>query len=351
MFSRLKKEEKGQVLIIAIVLFLIGTAFSALVVDAGMLYADKRKVQNAVDAAALSGTIVAAKEEGNVAKVHEEVDKYLKANLDKDVLIKDIQIDMTEPISVTVDATTDYPTFFARIFQKERVDIAGHAKAEYIEFNLPDFPYTLFSEDEIIIMNGNKQQIVGPIYSKKDSRLDLDKVTIKDSDSDKNRSSSELIETAATGIVEMPDYSSIISSAKKMTYREFDQTYLSGQKEMSGVIEISDRRNVELRGTIKGKGVIYSSGNMDLKHLQSYPGSSILFYSDGNVVSQKLDFYGTIYAPNGSVEFNGDPNNSGYGKILARDRLEFNGAKFSLEAYPAADDWMTTLTGGSRLIE
>lgn len=350
MFKRFIRNEDGQVLIIAVVLFVVGTAFATLVVDAGYLYSEKRQVQSAVDAAALSGVIVAATEEGDITKVREEVDKYLLSNLDKTVDNPEVKIDMSDPITVTVDLITDYPAFVARIFQKDRIDISGHAKAEYIEFNFPDFPYSLFSEDEIIILNGNDQHVVGPVYSAKKSNFS--KVTIKDSDPEQNRSEDELIETAADGIVYLPDYSRVIQYATKMTFNQFKTKYLSGNTELSGVVEITDLKgNDKIEGKLIGKGVVYSSGDMKLWHLDSSPQSSILFYSDGNVETQKLDFYGTIYTPNGTVEFNGDPNNFGHGKILAKDKLEFNGAKFSLKSYPGNNDWMSTLSGGARLIE
>lgn len=58
LFKRLHKEEDGQSLIMVVLVLGVLLSFSALVVDVGLLYTEKAKLQNAVDAAALSGAQV-----------------------------------------------------------------------------------------------------------------------------------------------------------------------------------------------------------------------------------------------------------------------------------------------------
>jgi len=57
-FNRLHKEESGQSLVMIVLLLGVLLGFSALVVDVGLLYAEKAKLQNAADAAALAGAQV-----------------------------------------------------------------------------------------------------------------------------------------------------------------------------------------------------------------------------------------------------------------------------------------------------
>lgn len=54
-FKRLRSEESGQSLIMVVLLLGVLLSFSALVVDVGLLYAEKARLQNAADAAALAG--------------------------------------------------------------------------------------------------------------------------------------------------------------------------------------------------------------------------------------------------------------------------------------------------------
>ena len=54
-FNRLRKEESGQSLVMVVLLLSVLLSFSALIVDVGLLYAEKAKLQNAADAAALAG--------------------------------------------------------------------------------------------------------------------------------------------------------------------------------------------------------------------------------------------------------------------------------------------------------
>lgn len=83
MFRRLRKNEEGQVLVFVAMLMFALLGFSALVIDVGYFYVEKNQLQNAVDAAALAGVIVADEEHGDPTKVGQEVDTYLLANLDK----------------------------------------------------------------------------------------------------------------------------------------------------------------------------------------------------------------------------------------------------------------------------
>lgn len=58
LFNRLRKEESGQSLVMVVLLLSVLLGFSALIVDVGLLYSEKAKLQNAADAAALAGAQV-----------------------------------------------------------------------------------------------------------------------------------------------------------------------------------------------------------------------------------------------------------------------------------------------------
>ena len=59
MFSR-RSSEKGQALVLLVLAFVALLGFAALAIDGGMVYADRRRVQNGADASALAGGGAAA---------------------------------------------------------------------------------------------------------------------------------------------------------------------------------------------------------------------------------------------------------------------------------------------------
>lgn len=354
MFKRLKRNEEGQVLIGTTILLLVIIGFTALVVDVGYFYAEKRQLQNAVDAAALSGVIVADETNRDKVKVDQEVDKYLLANLEKETPNRIIKISETEPITVTVDLTTDYPTFFGKIFQISSVDIYAHAKAIVHKYEFEPTPNAIMAETGNITFNGSDFNIDGPIYSHDPIKGKLDKITIEDTDPthpDYPRSKEDLIDTATEGVQTLPDYSGLLNlPSRKMSADDFESEYIGTGKELTGIVHVTGNGGISINNaTLVGKGVLYVEGNIVFRGLTSSSDSSILYYSGQNIDVQDIEFYGVLYAPNGSVTFRGDPNNSGSGAILARDNVTFNGAKF--EGSQSADDWMEGVAGGSQLIE
>jgi uncharacterized membrane protein len=54
MFGKLK-EEKGQAMVLLVLAFIVLLGFTALAIDGGMVYSDRRTSQNAADAASLAG--------------------------------------------------------------------------------------------------------------------------------------------------------------------------------------------------------------------------------------------------------------------------------------------------------
>lgn len=57
MVKRVEKREQGQAIVIMVFAFLVLVAFAGLAIDGGRLYAQRRKTQNAADAAAVAGAM------------------------------------------------------------------------------------------------------------------------------------------------------------------------------------------------------------------------------------------------------------------------------------------------------
>ncbi len=55
--TNMKKQEKGQAIVLMVLAMVVLLGFTALAIDGGMVYSDRRHAQNAADAAALSGAL------------------------------------------------------------------------------------------------------------------------------------------------------------------------------------------------------------------------------------------------------------------------------------------------------
>ncbi len=69
-----RKKESGQILVLIAVGFIVLLGFTALAIDGGMVYSDRRQAQNAADAAALAGSLEKARgqtDDAAVAKAEE----------------------------------------------------------------------------------------------------------------------------------------------------------------------------------------------------------------------------------------------------------------------------------------
>lgn len=118
--------EKGQSMVMIILMLLAFVAMLALVLDGGLAYASRRKAQNAADAGALAGAAVMCQPDAYTDDPTTVALDYAIAHngADPDPTLTYVTLD-TEDKIVTVDATVTYDTAFAFIFGVD----PGHAKA------------------------------------------------------------------------------------------------------------------------------------------------------------------------------------------------------------------------------
>ncbi|MEA3345827.1 MAG: Tad domain-containing protein [Chloroflexota bacterium] len=117
------KCERGQVMVIVALAMTAMLAMSALVLDGGYAYLQRRRMQNAADAGALAGARELCSEEGNPEAT--AVD-YAQRNRAEDVDEDDVDIDGN---TVTVTAHTTFDTFFAGVIGVPEMSISAEAKA------------------------------------------------------------------------------------------------------------------------------------------------------------------------------------------------------------------------------
>lgn len=344
MFKRLWKKEDGQVLVMVALLLGVLLAFAALVIDVGYFYAEKRQLQTAVDAAALAAAKVAYEERGS-EKREDDIIKatqyYLEENTGKLLTLEEIKdeqiVDIKEePLTATVNWTTDYPTFFARIFESESTNIQADAVAKIFleKIDLAKLDFAIFSQDEILTMNGNKFTITGDVYTGNQSEKFEDDIGKK----------IEVDGEVTYGLGKtLPVYSELEEIAVSMTYAKFKEKYIDNANPITGVIKITDEHvSISSDKALHGTGVIYVDGSLNLK-IKIAKGSSILYYATDNITVQPhTTVYGGVFSQMGTITLDGGPNIEVYGSIYALGKIDANGAKLG-QAYENDDGWMVEI--------
>lgn len=116
---------RGQVLVIVALGVVALVAIVALAVDGGHVYAERRKMQNAADAAALAGARVLCYEDGTNSQVTTEANRYaIDLNGAHGAVVT-----ISRPLTVTVVTTETTDTFFANVIGFSEVEVSARASA------------------------------------------------------------------------------------------------------------------------------------------------------------------------------------------------------------------------------
>lgn len=306
------KNEKGSVSIISAVCIVIFLAFAALVIDLGIVQAEKSSLQNAVDAAALA----AANELPDTQKALETAREYMQKN---GYLPSDISVtfsDSNRVINIVGQKQIEY--LFAKAIGLDYATIVQEASAGGRDGGeggiWEPFEYALFSgsRNDNLFLSGSSFEIYGSTHTNKDFNLycSYSKITgvCSASGSIVAQGSSINISNRVSQapIVEMPDFSEEIRQNAIA-----NGTYYNGNKVFNGDNIVIDQ-DIYVNGDVTinsdrftGTGFLYATGNITINTSTSYsnPGDSICIYSGKNVYinTNQITVYGTIYAPNGSI--------------------------------------------------
>ena len=309
--------------------------FCALVADIGMVVAEKQKIQNAADAAALA----AAQELPDAAKALNVANRYIEANgyLPSDVSVTFSNSNKT--INIRIMKVVNY--YFAKVLGLSHAEIFPSASAE-IESIGGAFNYALFSGSQTaaLILNGSNQYIEGSSHTNKNFIANGSNIAITgacEAATTITLNGSQInIGTRVPNapIIEMPDFSEII----RRQAEKAGQIY-SGNKIFNGsYIDIDSPiyvdGNVTVNGSrFRGKGCILATGNITFNgsNLNASADDAVCFYSQsGNIIingsNAALD--GILYAPGGSIIMNGS-NQTVNGRVIA-DAVTINGSGLSI---------------------
>jgi Flp pilus assembly protein TadG len=129
----MKKNERGQSLVIIAISFLALVAMAALIIDGGSLYLNRRNAQTAADAAALAGARELCVNKGNDSAVQNIVTQYAITENGATQLVENPTINRpnnTNPnYSVTVKVMLETSSFFAGILGIENNTVQAEASA------------------------------------------------------------------------------------------------------------------------------------------------------------------------------------------------------------------------------
>jgi Flp pilus assembly protein TadG len=125
------RDERGQTLAVVVVALLVSIA--ALVTDVGSWYLSQRRLQNAVDAAALAA---AAKLPGDTDAAAKAAALYAQVNGATLAGRPLFQTTYLRDDTVTVRASQDAPVFFARLVGIDGVAVHAHARAQALPLTI-----------------------------------------------------------------------------------------------------------------------------------------------------------------------------------------------------------------------
>ncbi|MDP4120109.1 MAG: pilus assembly protein TadG-related protein [Bacillota bacterium] len=348
--KKLIKNEDGQTMIIFVFVLVALIGFAALVVDLGMDHVTKGTMQKAADSAALAASQdldISANTAINTAITYAQKNG-LKSTVNG-VTESGDTITVTTPyngdatkIEVTCKRKVNYS--LAGVLGLSSANISAHAVAQRTGVTSPAFNYTLFSGQVDLEINGNKHIIDGDVYGKTGVNI--------------YGNQSEINGTAVSGnnicnvppgttvvkntVIDFPDLTGLIrSQATVYTQAQINALISSGQA-INGPIYVDG--DLTINGRIRGTGIIYASGNIIISPYQQ-PTDSIIFCTGNDFTFNGGSglIYGVLYAPNGGFTNNGGPNGEIYGRILTKDAIVDNGAKFSLHSSTNDINGLSTL--------
>lgn len=370
--KRLRKEN-GQAVALFGVLLVVMLGMAALVVDLGVRFVAKRKVQNAADAAAMAG----AYELPNAASAASKAKQYAKDNG-----ISEGHVQISVPYSgdankIEVICSADVSFTFARIFGYEGTTVSGRAVAARSGMG-GAFGYAVFSGDPNyeLPFYGSFSVIHGGVHSNGHFTINGNNVTIEGCAEAGGRftmnGSNEVIQGPCQGspltirgqnnnvpnqipsgasYIDMPDFTDLIKQEAQASGKVYNssQTFNGCNVDVSHSMYINGDLTVN-GDRFSGNGAILVKGNITFNGSNiSSSGNEVCFYTqNGSIINgDRPTLDGILYAPNGSIIFNASGVTVN-GRVIGK-KVIFNGEKYTVS--PGGQEFKYVSGGGVKLVE
>jgi len=340
-------DERGSILVIVALMMVVLLGFSALVVDVGMVYGQERKLQNALNAAALAGgkalTISILNASTDPAIAAAENNFSLNGYSPSDITCSFSNSNGT----IKVESTQTVNYIFAKVLGFSSSSI--HLSAAATKTGVPlAFSYALFSGDPShdLLFHGSSSSVTGDVHSNGGVTYDGSNLTVNGSveahdqitvtSGDYHITGSR---TEAAHQIAMPDFSVTVEDIAKQggTYYDGDQNY-SSVLDISSSIYVNGNIDFSNKCNLSGEGTIVATKNIDFggSFVNDLGTNALCLYSvNGNITftGDLSNGHGILYAPNGTVTINGG-NTTFYGRIIAKE-IVINGGHFTIISSPS----------------
>lgn len=295
MIFKIVKDEKGQVAVLVVFLFIVLCGFVGLAIDVANLFYNKNQLQNSVDFAALSAA-------QKTVESHEKVVETATAIANKND-IPSGNLTVTHPyggsdLKVKVAASKSVKLFFLPVLGIEN---SKTVSAEAVAEAKKSFGIVIFVNGPSKLLNIKSDSTInGDIHSQGDINLQLKSITINGNVT----ACGTITDKGATTYGVFPD-----SDSKEIPeyVRDTPTITYSGDLDINSALDIPADEvifvdgNVHITAPIKGSGKIYASGDIKFDGNSINFGSqedSVTFYAGGNIRfdGTKSTFAGIFYA-------------------------------------------------------
>lgn len=336
MFWRRFGDEKGAVLVLFAIVFVVILGMVAIVVDAGIVYLNRSQMQKAVDAAALAGGMrLPDQNEAAGAAV-----EYGGMNGIRDT----DTLQVTFPgRRVRVRAERDVRLFFAPVLGIRTMHVTAQAAAAFNVDRVFDFALFSGGKDQDLNYSGSSLYVEGDCHSNRNSKFSGSSMNITgamDVVGTFRRSGSNIkIGTIyeRSKFLNMPDFSDQVRDLATNIYG--DGHVFGSRVDVSGNVVVNGSMHIN-GSTISGSGIVMAQDNVHIN------GSSIryatsddavcIYSEDGDIHinGSNIDIYGILYAPNGLVQINGSDIRI-HGAVIANE-IQLSGSSFEIIHDPDA---------------
>ncbi len=342
--NRIIPNEKGVVVVLVVLSMIVMLGFLGLTLDVGCGYAQKLKLQNALDAAVLAGVQALP---SDTTKARNDTIAYAGKNgINLDAGDITISYDCTE---ITCSKTLSVPLFFGAAFGLNQCQVSGSATAAVVSSGSPVFDYVIFSSDPSgeLDISGAHDTFDGKVHvngntdvsgSHKNFNYDFEcagsmsvrgsnnrwqTIIMQDTDLlDWGGSNSYQTLTSPTSIMPIPEYD-IDELRSRATESYSGSKHFSGSCiEVNGIIFVDGDVHISGSG-VRGQGSIVATGDIQISGAgfrYQTEDSLVALYSLGDIQisGSNQEFDGVLYAPNGTIDISGS-NSTYYGSLVAQN--------------------------------
>lgn len=306
MFNRLR-DEKGAIMVLFALVFVVLMGLVAIVVDAGLVYLNRAQLQKAADAASLAG----AYQMPDTTAARDKAQEYCDLNGVRDADALDITFSGNR---VRVEIKRQVKLYFAPVLGIPTMQVWAGAAASTNRPRVFDFALFSGGPGQDLNFSGSSLYVQGSGHSNRNSKFSGSSIEITEAMDVVGTFSrhgsavkvGEVIEHSQ--FLDMPDFSNKI---RQSTGNVYNSDHVFGSSiNVDGDIVVNG--NAHINGsTIRGNGTVVASEDIHINGSSinyATSGDSVCVYSENgdiHINGSDITVHGILYAPNGLIKVNG----------------------------------------------